>query len=521
MPSALGGGMCKGVIILFLKRKFEYNRVSIKPIQVKKAMKSYSIRRRRETFVRHPYRVLARYFRPSEASRVKNIINRILTLSEEECRVLLYSIIEDFEYRHNDVRNVFKKHYLQSQDFIPKQAKLSEERKLLIGSFFTREYSIEAAALFNPSIVPHPDQKGLSSGELRFILSLRATGEGHISSIVFRSGIIDSKNRLILDPVRPFVELPNIEFAPYYPKELFERRLQELNVDDIIHNLIFADLPDEFTFEKLNNRLNDFKNYRLPSHTLNETISLIDWIAHSNYQLIFRPKTDISERVIFPVSRLRSNGIEDARFVQFDDDGEMTYFATYTSFAGHTIVPMLLETKDFLAFKMRTLNGYAARGKGMALFPRKINGLYTMVSRQDGENLFLMQSDDIYLWNETKKLYGPRYKWEFIQVGNCGSPIETEAGWLLLTHGVGSVREYAIGAILLDLDDPSKVIGSLKKPLLEPNEVEREGYVPNVVYTCGALVHNGMLIMPYASSDTSSGIASIRLNELLEMLLDS
>lgn len=484
-------------------------------------MKSYSIRRRRETFVRNPDRVLARYFRPSETSRVRDIINRIVALSEEECRELLYSIIADFEDRHNDIKKIFTKHYLQTQDFIPKQAKLSEERKLLLGSYFTREYSIEAAALFNPSIVPLPNLEGLSTGDLRFILSLRATGEGHISSIVFRSGILDNKNRVILDPVRPYVELPNIEFAPYYNKELFERRLRELNVDDIIRNLIFEKLPDEFTFEQLNERLEDVKNSHLPSHTLNETISLIDWIAHSNYQLAFRSETDISERVIFPASRLRGNGIEDARFVRFvADEGEVTYFATYTSFAGHTIVPMLLETKDFLTFKMCTLNGYAARGKGMALFPRKLNGLYTMVSRQDGENLFLMQSDDIHLWNETKKLYGPRYKWEFIQVGNCGSPIETEAGWLLLTHGVGPVREYRIGVLLLDLEDPSKVIGSLKNPLLEPNVVEREGYVPNVVYTCGALIHNGMLIMPYASSDTSSGIATIRLNELLELLLD-
>jgi len=484
-------------------------------------MKSYSIRRRRETFVRQPERVLARYWSPSEAYRVEKIINRILALSKDECRDLLSSIIEDFEDRHNDVRKIFTKHYLQTQDFIPIQAKLSEERKLLIGAYFTREYSIEAAALFNPSIVPHPDQEGLSAGELRFILSLRATGEGHISSIVFRSGIIDHKNRLILDPVRPFVEFANIEFLPFYNKELFERRLRELNVDEIIYNLICDQLPGQFTIEQLEDRLKDFKNFNLPSHTLDATILLIDWIAHSNYQLVFRPDTDLSERVIFPVAKHRNYGLEDARFVQFIDNGEMTYFATYTSFAGQTLVPMLLETKDFLTFKMHTLHGYAARGKGMALFPRKIKGQYTMISRQDGENMFVMQSDDIRIWNEAKKLYEPKYQWEFIQVGNCGSPIETEAGWLLLTHGVGSVREYNIGALLLDLDHPSQVIGSLETPLLEPNVMEREGYVPNVVYTCGALVHNGMLIMPYASSDTSSGIASIRLNEVLEMLLNS
>jgi len=445
-----------------------------------------------------------------------------MALPEEECRELLDSIIEDFEERHKDILTVLNRHYQQTQSFIPKQATVSEERKLLIGSYFTHEYSIEAAALFNPSIVPHPNQEGLSPGELRFILSLRATGEGHISSIVFRSGIFDRKNRLILDPVKPFIESSNLEYPPFYSKELFERRLREINVDETLSNLIFEKLPYEFNIETLDARLKDFMNFLLPSHSINATTTLIDWIAHSNYQLVFRSDTDLSERVIFPIYRVRNYGIEDARFVQFfDEDGEMTYFATYTSFAGQTMVPMLLETKDFLTFKIRTLNGYAIRGKGMALFPRKINGLYTMISRQDGENLFLMQSNDIQLWNEAKKLYGPRHHWEFIQVGNCGSPIETKAGWLLLTHGVGAIRKYNIGAILLDLDEPVKVIGSLEKPVLEPNIVEREGYVPNVVYTCGALVHNGLLIMPYASSDTYSGIASIRLNELIEMLLDS
>jgi len=485
-------------------------------------MKSISIKRRRETFIRNPHRVLAKFHMPPSEKRVKNIINRILSLSEEETHRLLDSVIEDYEDRHNDLEKVLLTHFKRIQPHLPKEENLSDVQMLLLGSFFTREYSIEAAALFNPSIIPHPDQSKLSTGETRFILSLRATGEGHVSSIVFRSGIIDKRDRIKLDPVSPYVELPYIEFDPIYEKELFLTRLAELSVDTILCNQIFEELPGQFRHGELEVRIQQFKMSQLPSQTLNATLEIIGWIVNSNYTLNFRPESGLSERVIFPVSQMKSRGFEDARFVRFvDEDDSITYYATYTSYTGFTTIPMMLETQDFAKFKICTLNGQAARGKGMALFPKKINNRYVMISRQDGENLFIMKSKNVHFWNETQKLEGPKYDWEFFQIGNCGSPIETKSGWLLLTHGVGSVREYRIGAMLLDLDDPSKVIGRLSEPLLEPNVMEREGYVPNVVYTCGAMVHNDDLILPYASSDTFSGIAAIDLEALIEALLSS
>lgn len=485
-------------------------------------MKSLSMKRRRETFIRNPKRVLAKFHLPPSEKRVKNIINRILSLSEEETHRILESVIKNYEDRHNDLEKILLTHFERIQTHLPKKENLSYEQMLLLGSFFTREYSIEAAALFNPSIILHPDQSELSTGETSFILSLRATGEGHISSIVFRSGIIDKKNRIKLDPVSPYVELPHIEFDPIYEKELFLTRLAQLNVDTILCDQIFEELTDLFRYNELQARIQQFKTNQLPSQTLNATLEIIGWIANSNYTLNFRPESDLSERVIFPVSQMKSRGIEDARFVRFvDNNDSITYYATYTSYTGYTNIPMLLETQDFINFKMCTLNGHAARGKGMSLFPKKINDQYMMISRQDGENLFLMKSKNIHFWHEVEKLQGPKYDWEFIQIGNCGSPIEIKEGWLLLTHGVGPLREYCIGSILLDLDDPAKVIGSLKEPLLEPNMMEREGYVPNVVYTCGAMIHNKTLILPYASSDTFSGIATINLEVLIEELLNS
>ncbi|MHA2245112.1 MAG: glycoside hydrolase family 130 protein [Candidatus Hodarchaeales archaeon] len=485
-------------------------------------MKSLSMKRRRETFIRNPNRVLAKFHFPPSEKRVKNIINRILSLSEEETHRLLESVIKKYEDRHNDLEKILLTHFERIQTYLPKKENLSYEQMLLLGSFFTREYSIEAAALFNPSIILHPDQNELSTGETRFILSLRATGEGHISSIVFRGGIIDKKNRIKLDPVSPYVELPHIEFDPIYEKDLFLTRLAQLNVDTILCDQIFEELPDRFRNDELQARIQQFKTYQLPSQILNATLEIIGWIANSNYTLNFRPESDLSERVIFPVSKMKSRGIEDARFVRFvDNNDSITYYATYTSYTGYTNIPMLLETQDFINFKMCTLNGHAARGKGMSLFPKKINDQYIMISRQDGENLFIMKSKNIHFWHEVEKLQVPKYDWEFIQIGNCGSPIETKEGWLLLTHGVGPLREYCIGSMLLDIDDPAKVIGSLKEPLLEPNVMEREGYVPNVVYTCGAMIHDETLILPYASSDTFSGIATIDLEVLTEELLNS
>lgn len=254
---------------------------------------------------------------------------------------------------------------------------------------------------------------------------------------------------------------------------------------------------------------------RLPRE-IQRTRECIRWLAKSNYQVTFAPATTLSQRIIFPVSPNESNGIEDARFVRFrEEDGSMIYYATYTAYNGHAILPQFIETKDFRSFAVCTLNGQAVQNKGMALFPRRIHGRYAMISRQDDENLFLMTSDNVHFWNEPRLLRRPVHPWEFVKIGNCGSPIETSEGWLVITHGVGPMRRYCIGAILLDLEDPTRVIGSLREPLLEPTGGEREGYVPNVVYSCGAMVHGGRLILPYAVSDTSSQIVTVGLASLL------
>ena len=286
-------------------------------------------------------------------------------------------------------------------------------------------------------------------------------------------------------------------------------------------------LPDEFNLHQLTGSIGNYKRRpavmrRVAGHEETRALECISWLAKSNYEVEFHPDVPVSERIIFPVSDNESNGIEDARFVRFtDDDGEVTYYATYTAYNGKVILPQILETKDFRRFKINTLNGRAVQNKGMAMFPRKIDGLYAMISRQDNENLFIMYSDNAHFWEETYPLLRPTYPWEFVQLGNCGSPIETEAGRLLLTHGVGAMRKYCIGAILLDKHDAGKVIGRLREPLLSPNQNEREGYVPNVVYTCGALVHGDKLVMPYAMSDSASSIAIVPLDDLLQCLVDS
>ncbi|WP_198027647.1 glycoside hydrolase family 130 protein [Seonamhaeicola sp. S2-3] len=394
-------------------------------------------------------------------------------------------------------------------------------KKMLIGAYFTMEYSVESAALFNPSIVKHPNQTGLKNGELRFIMSLRATGEGHISSIVFRSGIIQQNGHIIFDKISDFIETPTITQKKRYDKHIFHRQLKSMNSWDKTSKQIFKELPDFFSYHDLHDNINSL-NTSTSFKCNNQTIININWLANSNYSIKFDETSKVSERVIFPVSENESNGIEDARFVQFyEDNGESTYYATYTAYNGVCIIPQLLETKDFVHFNIMTLNGKAVENKGMALFPRKINGKYAMLSRLDGEKNYIMFSDNLRFWNTTKMLQEPKMPWEFVQIGNCGSPLETSEGWLVLTHGVGPMRQYSIGVILLDLDDPSKIIARLETPLIVPNKKEREGYVPNVVYSCGAIIHNDELIIPYAMSDISSGIANIGVKDLISYMKPS
>ncbi len=482
------------------------------------------VERKKIRFYPDSKRVIARYFLPGGEERAIIIIEKILALSDEETRFTLNQVLINFAQRHRNISRVFEKHCEQVKHVIERLdvdvANLSQERKLLIGSYFTMEYSIESAAFFNPSIVDDPDQTALGEGEKRVIVSFRATGEGHISSIVFRSGIIDKNNDMQFSDPGDLVDIPEAVKKHVYDKKAFLKKLHEMKIQKELVGMVMDQLGDQFIYGELQASIaNCMSNTRL-STIKKKVINDINWLANSHYEITFSLDTALSERVIFPISYSESNGIEDARFVRFtDDDGDVTYYGTYTANNGFTILPKLIETKDFYHFRIMPINGEYAQNKGMALFPRRINGKYVMVSRLDGVNNYLMISDDIHVWHDAMIIQEPLYSWEFIQIGNCGSPIETEKGWILLTHGVGPMRRYCLGATLLDLEDPAIVLGRTKEPLLSPNEEEREGYVPNVVYSCGATVHNSELIIPYAMADYSSTFASVSLDELFGKLV--
>jgi predicted GH43/DUF377 family glycosyl hydrolase len=462
-------------------------------------------------------RVILRPFIPFPEERKLRIIARIATLSEEEVDKQLSQIVEEFHGRHQRPRDFLLRRFEKVREYLITDAPLSENRQLLIGAYFTQEYAVESAALFNPSIVWNPDQTGLSEGSKRFVVSLRATGEGHLSSITFRTGVIDAQCRIEMDQPSRFATPPDILPDPGYQKTLFHRKLTELGLSGVFTNHVMDRLGEEFSLEQLDAAL--LLTVRENRSRHQEHLTVYDGIvalAKSNYEIVYPTDTKLSERLILPYSPTESAGIEDARFVCFEEpDGDIRYYATYSAYDGKVVLPQILETVDFLRFRMHTLNGPGVANKGFALFPRRINDRYVMISRQDGENLYLMESDNLYFWHTKRVIVRPTYPWEYVQVGNCGSPIETAAGWLVLTHGVGAMRKYCIGAILLDRDDPSRVIGRLRHPLITPDENEREGYVPNVVYSCGAVVHNGVLILPYAMSDYASTFATIGMDELL------
>ncbi|MFZ0240142.1 MAG: glycoside hydrolase family 130 protein [Desulfobacterales bacterium] len=479
-----------------------------------------NVKRKANRIVGDTSRVITRLHLPDERYRIPKIIQRIMSLPDTAAENLLAQIVDDFSGRHEDIGHIFERHLNVVKDYLPRDTLISDVQRALIGAYFTKEYSIESAALFNPSLVAHPDQSHLKKGSLRFIMSLRATGEGHISSIVFRSGALDRHNRFYFDPISDFVETPDLQLDPVYKRNPFQLKLNEMGVSSEITAHILNQLPEDFTYNELIEKFEILRTKPLFSEALqSQTFKAMSWLAKSNYEVSFHADHRISERVIFPVSKNESRGIEDARFVQFfNDTGEITYFATYTAYNGVTILPQLIETNDFITFNILTLNGKAIQNKGMALFPRKIGGRYAMLSRQDGENNHIMFSDNIHFWQESQIIQEPQYPWEFIQIGNCGSPLETNEGWIVLTHGVGPMRQYCIGAILLDLDNPTKVIAHLDEPLLTPHDKEREGYVPNVVYSCGAIIHNNELVIPYAMSDINSGIATVAVNELLDSM---
>jgi predicted GH43/DUF377 family glycosyl hydrolase len=486
-----------------------------------------TVTRKDSKFLPDPSRVIARFLYTSD-ERSKNIILKVLAMPDSEVTIALSKVLRGYSRRHRNISLIFETHFNKLSNLFDelgiKPGKVNQSLKLLIGSYFTMEYSIESAAFFNPSIVEDPDQSELGSDEKRVILSFRATGEGHISSIVFRSGIIDKNNNLTTEPVgKMLAEAERIK-RHIYNKKSFIKKLDEMQDfnNKISPVFVLEKLSDSFTYGELKKAVEETR--KKPRLTANKKL-IIDqmmWLAKSHYDLEFSLDSAISERVIFPTSSAEKNGIEDARFVKFtDDDGEVTYFATYTAYDGVTILPRLLETKNFYHFKALPIHGELAKNKGMALFPRKIKGKYAMLCRIDGENNYIAYSDNINIWREAKLIQKPKFTWDLVQVGNCGSPIETEEGWLVITHGVGPMREYVLGASLYELDNPEKEIGRLKTPLLAPNAEEREGYVPNVVYSCGSIIHNRNLIIPYGISDTASSYASVNLNELLNELKNS
>jgi predicted GH43/DUF377 family glycosyl hydrolase/CheY-like chemotaxis protein len=487
---------------------------------------STTVNRKAVRFNSDPKRVIARFFFPGPETRVQAIIQKVVGMPEEAARLTLNQCLRDFSFRHRNISRIYQKHFERVRDIMNGRNGdlnlLSTYKKLLIGAYFTSEYSIESAAFFNPSMVEDPDQSGLQEGQKRIIMSFRATGEGHISSIVFRGGVLDTQNNMELISTGRLVDEAEAVRNYIYNKDVFSQKLSEMRANHGVVDHVMGKLRQEFDYNELLRAIEETNREMNPDEAERKVLQIISWLGDSHYEISFSLDTGISDRVIFPIAAAESNGIEDARFIRFtDDDGLERYYATYTAYNGHTILPKLVETKDFYTFKIMPIHGENAQNKGMALFPRKINGQYAMLSRLDGINNFIMLSDKINLWNTAKMIQQPKFPWEFIQVGNCGSPIETEYGWLVITHGVGTMRRYVLGAMLLDLDDPTKVIGQLSEPLISPNEEEREGYVPNVIYSCGSMINNDELVIPYAMSDTSSTYATVSLKELLTNLVPS
>jgi predicted GH43/DUF377 family glycosyl hydrolase len=471
-----------------------------------------------------PARVLARLFVPgyelvgATESRATGVLARIRALGEDEVRSTLRGVLSRYAGRHRDLGGALASHYAEIAHRVHGGAAFTEERRTLIGAWFTHEYSIEAAALFNPSIVPHPDQSGLPAGQVRFVMSLRAVGEGHVSSVEFRTGVLGAGHELFLDDPGPHVETGRPSPA-VHDRTLFAALLAEDGSDAESTSFLVGSLPTRFGEEELERAIEALASQQVTRHGGARTAERARHIARCSYEVAFSPRSAIAERVLWPHGPSEATGMEDARFVRVvSDDGSATYRATYTAFDGDNIAPQLIETPDFRHFRMSQLAGPAAKNKGMALFPRTVGGRHVALSRWDRETNTIATSSDGLLWEEPRTLHVPTHAWELTQTGNCGSPVETDRGWLVLTHGVGPMREYAIGALLLDLEEPSRVIGALREPLMSPRDDERDGYVPNVVYSCGALLHGDRLLLPYGASDASVRFAIVDVPLLLDQL---
>jgi len=471
-----------------------------------------------------PSRVITRLFVPGQEgfehqeSRAGVVLKRILALTDDDVRSSLDDVITRFDGRHRDLADTFRRHAHELADRLDPDRKLSDARMLLLGAAFTSEYAIEGAALCNPSIVAHPDQTGIATGSLRFVMSVRGIGEGHCSSIGFRTGVVDATGHVTIDDPDPFATTGRIG-GVLLDAAMFRVELGRLaNVREAVDYVLCA-LGNRFTRSDLDERLDDLRAHRSTRGHADGAIALMHGIAARFYAVEFPGDVTLSERVLWPATEAEQAGMEDARFVRFvDDDGTVTYYATYTAYSGFHISQQLLETTDFQTFTSVPLVGSAAANKGLALFPRRIDGRYAAMSRSDRETNTVAFTEHLPVWTTASPCQQPTETWEALQLGNCGPPIETDAGWLVLTHGVGPMRTYRIGAILLDLDDPTQVLGRLRRPLLSPAPDEQNGYVPNVVYSCGALVHADTLVLPYGIADGAIGIATASLPALLDEL---
>ncbi|MCV7177437.1 glycoside hydrolase family 130 protein [Mycolicibacterium sphagni] len=473
-----------------------------------------------------PSRVVARLFVPGQEgfehqdSRAGAVLTRILALSEDEVLSSLDDVIARFDSRHRNLGETFRRHARELADRLRPGAPVSDARMLLLGAAFTGEYAIEGAALCNPSIVPHWDQTGTAAGNLRFVMSVRGVGEGHRSSVGFRTGVIDEYGCPEVEPPAALATV-GTTMPALLDAVVFRNELGRLHDAGEAANYVFDTLGERFSRAHLEDRLKLLEAHSSTRGRALETISEIRAIADRTYAVEFSHRIPISERVLWPATQAESAGMEDARFVRFvDDDGSKTYYASYTAYSGSVISQQLLKTNDFRLFTSTPMVGRAAANKGLALFPRRINGRYAALSRADRESNSIAFSDRPFVWPDARAFQRPVAPWEVVQLGNCGSPIETDVGWLVLTHGVGPMRTYRIGAVMLDIDDPTKVIGRLREPLLSPASEEQNGYVPNVVYSCGALVHADTLVLPYGIGDGAIGFATIPMPELLSALRD-
>ncbi len=470
-----------------------------------------------------PSRVITKPFLPGEellpdgSQRIDVAVRRLLAMPEADVTATLWGTREDFAARHRAFDTIVDDNFALVADRCALPDDLTAERRALIGMYFTHEYSIEAAAVGNPSMVVSPDQSGVEPGACRFVMSLRAIGEGHISSVEFRSGIVGPDMQVRIDTPSGFAATGRRSSA-VHERDFFATKLSELGVYDAATRAVIERLDIDFTMSDLEAAMRDTEAGDVGPAMTQAAAHTLHWLASSNYSTSFPAESELSERVIFPAGPTESRGMEDVRLVRFVDDDVVTYYGTYTAFDGHQIMPQLLETADFVSFRITTMAGRCAHNKGMALFPRKVKGRYLALGRHDNVNNFLMTSDDVRVWFQTELIQEPKQPWELMQLGNCGSPLETDAGWLVITHGVGPMRRYSLGALLLDLDDPARVIGHLQAPLLEPIDEEREGYVPNVVYSCGSMIHQGHLVIPYGFADVGAGVATVPLDDLLSLL---